>query len=182
MHLPPPFPESYVVDPLLIAGEYPLHPGQHDAQARLEALIARGVSCFIDLTNDPEVYPHPHQGRPFTLVSYAPILATLRTPNGTTPMHHHFPIMDGGVPTDAQIRAALATIAAAQSRGETCYVHCRGGIGRTGVVVGCYLVTHGVAPHTALQRVQAYLDTTPRRGMLSPEHGSQRAYVRNFKP
>ena len=37
--------------------------------------------------------------------------------------------------------------------GRRIYIHCRAGIGRTGVVVGCYLVEEGLDGRTALKRL-----------------------------
>lgn len=43
----------------------------------------------------------------------------------------------------AEIEQGLAKPALAA--GQTVYVHCYGGIGRTGTVVGCWLVRHGLS-------------------------------------
>jgi protein-tyrosine phosphatase len=50
------------------------------------------------------------------------------------------PIRDGGCPTIDELRAILDRIDAELARGEVVYVHCGGGHGRTGTVVGCWLV------------------------------------------
>jgi protein-tyrosine phosphatase len=41
--------------------------------------------------------------------------------------------------------AVLDAIDGALAAGGTVYVHCWGGRGRTGVIVGCWLVRHGLA-------------------------------------
>ena len=43
------------------------------------------------------------------------------------------------------LKHILDEIDGAILNGKTVYVHCLGGIGRTGTVVGCYLVRHGIA-------------------------------------
>lgn len=61
---------------------------------------------------------------------------------------------DVTAPTATQVGEALERIETAREDG-TVYVHCWGGCGRTGVVLGCYLVEHGWPPADALARVQA---------------------------
>lgn len=170
-----PFPESYQVDEFVFAGEYPYHPGRPDARARLKRIVDMGITHFIDLTDDPEMYYNG--GRTVLLRGYKHLLPKL----STMVQHHRFSIMDGRTPTDETIRAALAQVAAARDAGDMSYIHCRGGIGRTGLVVGCYLITQGADPSDALRTVQRLFDTTPRKGMASPEKYEQEQYVLRFR-
>jgi protein-tyrosine phosphatase len=58
------------------------------------------------------------------------------------------------------------------------YVHCWGGIGRTGTVVGCWLVAReGLTTDAALQRIAELRKDTPDRGLGSPETKLQRRFV-----
>ena len=62
-------------------------------------------------------------------------------------------------------------------QGGIVYVHCWGGVGRTGLVVGCHLARHGVVGPAALERI-----TELRRGAAdehrqSPENALQEAMV-----
>jgi protein tyrosine phosphatase len=59
-------------------------------------------------------------------------------------------------------------------------VHCWGGVGRTGTVVGCWLVRHGLAGGDALARVEALRATTPKANRPSPETDTQRDLVRGW--
>jgi len=73
-----------------------------------------------------------------------------------------------------------------EERGRISAVHCRGGIGRTGMVIGCWLVESGLA-----RNGEEALDIIARewRGVEkckrfphSPETGAQFDYVLNFHP
>ena len=68
----------------------------------------------------------------------------------------------------------LDTLDAALAQGETVYVHCFGGIGRTGTVVGCWLVRHGLTGEQALAQIAAWREGTPDEWNQSPETASQR--------
>jgi protein-tyrosine phosphatase len=60
----------------------------------------------------------------------------------------------------AQMAAIQDLLAHYLAWGETVYVHCFGGIGRTETVIGCYLVEQGMSGDGALQHplLQMYLD------------------------
>ena len=66
------------------------------------------------------------------------------------------PIEDGGVPGDSAraIRLVRGVIAALDA-GETVVVHCRGGLGRSGLIAACYLVATGEEYKAAIARVRA---------------------------
>ena len=84
--------------------------------------------------------------------------------------------------TPADMTAILDAIDAALDGGKAVYVHCWGGVGRTGTVVGCWLVRHGSTASDALVQVaegwQGMEKFTPERE--SPETSGQREYVRNW--
>lgn len=48
--------------------------------------------------------------------------------------------MDGGLPSKKDIREALAVMS--DPAAQPVYVHCREGIGRTGLIVACYRIAH----------------------------------------
>jgi len=64
--------------------------------------------------------------------------------------------------------------------GHTVYVHCQGGMGRTGTVVGCYLVRHGMGGEDALEEIACLRRGTPREGKPSPFRKAQRQVVLNW--
>ena len=85
-----------------------------------------------------------------------------------------FPIRDGGVPADVRAFDALVarTVAAARDRSNV-VVHCRGGLGRTGLLAACCLVSLGKKPEDALRVVR-----TARSGAV--ETRAQEQWIRDF--
>ncbi|KAF0811601.1 hypothetical protein IGB42_03890 [Andreprevotia sp. IGB-42] len=141
-----PNPDCYWVEPgRLLAGEYPRNADDASSQAKLQAYLDAGVSCFIDLTEEGELAP------------YAQMLHAAVSSRPLT--HHRFAIKDKSVPNGReQMQAILATIHRALLHGQIVYVHCWGGIGRTGTVIACHLIEQGMSPQQAL----AALDTAGR--------------------
>ena len=161
-----PMPGSYWVLPgHLLAGESPGAVDRAVATRKLRRLLAAGVTLFVDLT-EPGEYGVP---------SYAPLLPQVAPDNAIT--HVAVPVRDQDVPTPAAMRAILDTLDAALDRGHCVYVHCWGGIGRTGTVIGCYLVRHGLAGTAALDRLAQLRLPTPDRQRPSPATEAQRAMV-----
>lgn len=71
---------------------------------------------------------------------------------------HYLQIRDSDVPDDrfeAYWPAVRAQLADVLKNGEMVVVHCRGGLGRTGLVVARFLVEEGMAPDDAIARVRA---------------------------
>ncbi len=62
-------------------------------------------------------------------------------------------------------------------------MHCWGGIGRTGTVVGCYLVHRGLTGEAALARLAAWWRTVPKSALYprSPQTDEQVAYVLGWR-
>lgn len=166
-----PISESYWVEPgQFLAGEYP---GRFDIEAtrqRLDAFLGRGFDTFIDLTRPDEMPPYldilTEQARYFDLgVSY-----------------QRFPIGDFGLPSRAGMTATLNAIDAALTANRRVYVHCWGGIGRTGTTVGCYLVRHGRTGGQALHQLGEWWRNVPKssRNPRSPETDEQVQFVLNW--
>lgn len=68
---------------------------------------------------------------------------------------HRFPMVDGGTPRDFdEIERILDTITIGRRDGDVA-VACMGGVGRTGTVVACHLVSGGLPPAAAIETVRA---------------------------
>lgn len=86
-----------------------------------------------------------------------------------------FPIPDRGVPTSKESVAELAgELRDALEKGRSVAVHCRQGIGRSGLIVGGVLVAMGKKPDAALRAV------ADARGLEVPETTEQRRWLDDF--
>jgi protein-tyrosine phosphatase len=86
-----------------------------------------------------------------------------------------FPIPDRGVPASRESVAELASeIVDALDTGRNVAVHCRQGIGRSGMIVGGVLVAAGEDLDTALKAIEE------SRGLAVPETEEQRRWLCDF--
>ena len=115
-------------------------------------LVESGVTLFLDLTQGGELEPY----------------ASLVVPPAR---YVNRPIRDFSIPTRESLVATLDEIDGEIAAGGIVYVHCWAGCGRTGVVVGSWLVRHGADPEEALRRI------TEARGLGCPQTLEQRAFV-----
>ncbi len=140
----PPIPSSYWVIPgRFVAGEYPGAREPAQAVERLRRLLGAGIDCFIDLT---EADSH--------LTKYATWAVEEGRRQGVTVGHERHAITDWSIPdTPAHMERTLDAIDGALADGRMVYLHCWGGVGRTGTVVGCWLVRHGMSGEEALAQI-----------------------------
>ena len=161
----PPLPNSYWLLPGQVAGgEYPGGSDAEETDQRLALLTAAGVDCYIDLTRTGEL-PDYHTRLP------------------ATAWYFHLPIEDHGVPGDIFMSQVLTVIAGALNAGRRVYVHCRAGIGRTGTVLGCILVEHGLDGEAALKQLnrQWSQNARSRSWPRVPETAVQADFVREWR-
>lgn len=162
-----PIPASYWVVPgLLLAGEYAGAGTPARARPKLEALLDAGIRAFFDLTEEGELPP------------YEDLLRDLAHDRGLSVAYDRVPIRDAGVPHPADLYRLLSLLETNVDRGTPSYVHCWGGIGRTGTVVGCWLVEHSTLEGEALLNHLAELRFgRPDGNWRSPETDEQAALV-----
>ena len=147
----------------LLAGEYPRNIDDRSSPGKVAALTGAGITAFIDLTKEGELYP------------YTEWLGTAS--------HQRFPIVDTTVPHSPEVTAAaLDAIDEHIAQGRTVYVHCMGDIGRTGTIIGCWLARHGRPGQAALDRVHELWSKCPKsRYRRSPERPEQEQYILNWE-
>ena len=125
-----------------LAGEYPGTPNPRHTKKRLQKFLDVGVRTFINLTEANE------------LPAYDGILKELASKMGVNVLTTRAPIVDMQAPQDTtQTLRILNMIDQSLGDNQPVYVHCWGGIGRTGTVVGCHLVRQGMSGEEALDHL-----------------------------
>jgi len=162
-----PIPDSYWLVPgKLLAGEYPGARTKDEARRKLRAFLDAGVTFFLDLTEENE-----------RLDPYAPLLLE----EAERPVEHkRMAIPDLGAPSTDLMREIQQVITGALAAGHTVYVHCWGGIGRTGTVIGCYMVEQEMSGVEALAEIRRLRRGTPDGWKKSPETSAQEDFVRGW--
>ncbi len=85
------------------------------------------------------------------------------------------PIPDRQVPTsESEVSATLDRLDADLAAGKNVVVHCRQGIGRTGLVAACLLITKGLTPEAAVKTLST------ARGTPVPETDEQRRWIDHY--
>lgn len=165
-----PLPNSYWVVPgRLLAGECPGTATLAATTERLHALLAAGVTLFVDLTEEGEVSEYSH------LLMYAA---------GAEEIHHvRYSIDDHKIPDSPHVMLnILDTIDAHLAKNKIAYVHCRAGIGRTGTVMGCFLQRQGLDGDASLDRLnELWCESERSRSWPHiPETEEQIEYVKKW--
>ena len=165
-------------DGAILAGPYPGKPTRVAAAASLDALLDLGITCFVDLTEEGEG-PGPRGLHP-----YEALLRERAAARGVDAWHVRMPIRDVDVPEPWRMRAILDLIATARASGRRVYVHCWGGVGRTGTVLACRVADLGWGADEALSRLAHARRHTARAkaGRVAPETATQVAFVRAWRP
>jgi hypothetical protein len=167
-------PQHYPIEAgKLYGGEYPGDLDPDVARAKLRSLITLGIRTFVDLTAPAD-----------RMAPYDELLVELETEAGSPLRRISLPIADMGIPEAGEaMDLILKSIRDSSSQAPAVYVHCWGGIGRTGTVVGCWLRECGYDPEAALAQVQhLYASHMPkvRRHPESPQTPAQKDYIRNW--
>jgi hypothetical protein len=163
-----PIPESYWVEPgRLLAGEYPAAAFVGRTRERLGRMLDAGINTFIDLTVPNELPP------------YLPILLEEASQRNIEVRYNRFTIMDRSIPIRGIMNAILNSIDRSLLEGRNIYVHCWGGVGRTGTTVGCYLVRHGLSGEQALAQLAEWWKDVPKSAYnpRSPETDMQVEFI-----
>lgn len=143
--------------------------GSYPSQEQVNMFEKFGVRYFIDLTHVGEKMITPYK----TKYSYI-----------------NYPIPDRRVPTDwtsfALFIIKIGNVIKDLKKGERIYVHCKGGHGRSGIVVACLLCyLYKIAPSEALSKTTNYHSRRKEmrdkwRNIGSPQTRSQKHFVTKF--
>ena len=160
-----PYIHAWWVEPgRLLAGEYPGNQSEVRAAEKVALLVDAGVRTFVDLTEDGELVPYEH---------HVALAAERRRLDLRYERH---PIPDQNVIAAEGYGPILDAIAAGFERG-TVYVHCWGGVGRTGTVIGCHLVDGGLANADVLPFLRKLREGTRKSRRPAPENATQEGII-----
>ncbi len=118
-----PIRNSYMVTDRVYAGEYPRDYDEKKSVEKIRKFERFGITHFIDLTGKGELRP------------YDQMLASQI-------QHIRFPIQDVSIPVSIEsVKELIGQIHGIlnESDRNKVYIHCWGGVGRTGTIVGCLL-------------------------------------------
>lgn len=162
-----PLNQSYEVcsNGIIYAGEYPGDKNGEFAKHKIEQMYHFGIRHFIDLTEEGEQHPYNHL-----------------LPNDTT--YTRFPVVDCGVPKNIEsVQRLLLRIEELKKMDGYVYVHCWGGVGRTGTIVACYLSQNWEEPdlnHT-LEVLRRNFSEMPKSAYReTPETKEQIDFIEQF--
>lgn len=162
-----PLNQSYEVhgNGIIYAGEYPGDKNGEFAKHKIEQMYHFGIRHFIDLTEEGELHPYNHL-----------------LPNDTT--YTRFPVVDCGAPKNIEsVQRLLSRIEELKKMDGYVYVHCWGGVGRTGTIVACYLSQNWEEPdlnHT-LEVLRRNFSEMPKSAYRkTPETKEQIDFIEQF--
>lgn len=162
-----PFRNSYEVTPgRLYAGEYPGAKLVFAVEAKLQTLKDFGITDIFDLTT-PNEKLKPYK---YFLEDYG-----MR--------HHSHPIADMRIPSEYEFAdQIIQDIDKVIDSDGVAYVHCLGGVGRTGVVIGSYLVRYLRDYSVARRKLSFMWASCPKSKIYpwSPENSLQESYIREY--
>ena len=157
----------------LLVGEHPGSRSRAQSMERLRRFLEAGVTCFIDLT-EPDEFPSYEMLLPF------------ETPSGRRVEYLRESIPDHDVPADRETMARiLAMLDGALEAGHRVYLHCRAGVGRSAMAVGCWLAERNPGGgEAALAELNDYWQQCLQSCTWQhvPETDAQADFVRSWQP
>ena len=193
-HPTSPTPYSYwAITDKLLAGEYPgdQHPrnyfrtlvskvysilgflsrpnqGMMNSDKRIKAILDAGINTFLDLTELNELPEYEHK------------LNAINDSDNASIKYKRMAIKDRNVPKKEFLKEILDFIDKESKNNRKVYVHCLRGLGRTGTIVGCYLVREGFKGEEALQEIFKLRQGMLNAWMQSPQTEEQIQTVINW--
>jgi len=193
-HPTSPTPYSYwAITDKLLAGEYPgdQHPrnyfrtlvskvysilgflsrpnqGMMNSDKRIKAILDAGINTFLDLTELNELPEYEHK------------LNAINDSDNASIKYKRMAIEDRNVPEKEFLKEILDFIDEESKNNRKIYVHCLRGLGRTGTIVGCYLVREGFKGEEALQEIFKLRQGMLNAWMQSPQTEKQIQTVINW--
>ena len=157
---------SYQVDSNVWGGEYPRDIDDNTSLDKLRRFREFGITHFIDLTEEDEL--KPYEQMLWEGASY-----------------RRFPMEDGGIPDNtAVVRQLIADIQQiiADNPNAKIYIHCWGGVGRTGQIVASYLaINRSLDYDTTMFLLRLDFSRNPKsERRVVPENRQQCEFIRRI--
>lgn len=174
---PPTIRSYWVVEGKFLAGAYPGSPDASKHRQRIEELWGAGLRTFINLVEEDETN---NSGKSFR--RYDDVLRKLASDAGETVAHLRFPVRDLSVPSIDGMQSVLDAVDLALAADRPVYLHCFGGVGRTGTAVCCWLLRHALAkPHDVIQTLHDLRQADHQtKGRKAPETSEQISFVQDW--
>jgi hypothetical protein len=172
-----PFKRSYWIIPgVILAGEIPSALDDAERSKKISGLFQSGVNSIVNLTEKGESNFAGQQ-----LIDYTQEVSSHALNNHKTITINRFAIKDLNVPSPLFMRAIQEHLTTEIQSGNTVYVHCWGGVGRTGTVVGSFLLQHGICtPDEVISFIKFLKKDTDIAHRDSPETQEQREFLVNW--
>jgi len=148
------------------AGEHPAIGSVDGTRLKICWLSAQGINFILDLTESGEAD-----------VNYPTYINDVSSALHKSITYKRFPIQDWSTPPHEEMVKILDLVEEELSEGKNIYIHCYGGLGRTGLIVGCYLGNHGFHGNQALVKIEELRNKIPGEQKKSPETEKQRRMV-----
>ena len=140
-------------------------------------LVEAGIRHVVSLM-EPGEFRH----RSGLYYPYVEQMEALAKKTRTSVTFDQISIKDMSVPSQKQMIRILNQIDLCIKHGKPVYVHCYGGRGRTGTVVGCYLARHEIARgQQAIAKIKELRKDMPDSIYPSPETREQVEMVVNWE-
>jgi len=143
----------------------------------VRGLVGVGIDRIVSLVEEDEVRPGGDCAKRYTEKLVELCAEVGRPYHGTL----CFPVRDFDVPDGTMMAEIVCAIESGLREGECIYVHCGGGRGRTGTVVGCVLITLGMATRANVLNVLRKLRLEAHLQDLAPETVEQREFVLRWR-
>lgn len=147
--------------------EYPGSPKEDETKLKVQDALEFGITHFIDLTEEGELSPYSHL-----------------LPDDGTVSYERFPVKDQRVPSsigdvlDLMERIQEIT----RNPDNKIYLHCWGGVGRTGTIAACWLTySRKLDAETALSLLRKYWCSCKKSAWrVIPETANQEKFIAKF--
>ncbi len=148
-----------------MAGEYPASEDSEQTEKTIEGLLSLGITCFINLTEVDDGLPE-----------YEEVVNRLSGGKATVV---RVGVPDHDIPySPDDTNAVINLINLEVQNGGKVYMHCYGGVGRTGMMVGCWLAREAGSGVAGLAKLREVWKLNPKsKFRQSPDVPQQAQYI-----